>query len=105
MFEIVERPTSPGEILLEEFMKPLRVSRSSLAKHLNVSYSRINEIIQGKRAITPDTAFRLAAYFDTTPEFWINAQNAVDMFDTLQHHKNDYQNIKKDSHYSEMRAL
>lgn len=105
MFEIVERPTSPGEILLEEFMKPLGLSISSLARHLNVSYSRINEIIQDKRAITTDTAFRLAAYFDTTPEFWINAQNAVDMFDTLQTHRIDYQKIKKDGYSSEMVSL
>jgi addiction module HigA family antidote len=102
MFEIVERPTSPGKILLEEFMKPFGLSISSLARYLNVSYSRINEIIQGKRAITTDTAFRLAAYFDTTPEFWINAQNAVDMFDTLQTHRVEYQKIKKDSYAPEM---
>ena len=105
MFEIVERPTSPGEILLEKFMKPLGISISSLARHLNVSYSRINEIIQDKRSITTDTAFRLAAYFDTTPEFWINAQNAVDMFDTLQTHRVDYQKIKKESYSSEMISL
>lgn len=97
MYEIVERPTSPGEILWEEFMKPLGISKSNLARHLDVSYSRINEIIQGKRTITPDTAFRLAAYFDTTPEFWINAQNAVDMFDTLKDHKVDYQKIHRES--------
>lgn len=105
MFEIVERPTSPGEILLEEFMKPLGISQNSLAMQLGVSYSRINEIIQGKRAITPDTAFRLAAFFDTSPEFWINAQNAVDMFDTLQEHKIDYQKIKQDSHASGMAVI
>jgi addiction module HigA family antidote len=105
MFEIVERPTSPGEILFEEFMKPPGISKSSLAGYLDVSYSRINEIIQGKRAITPDTAFRLAAYFDTTPEFWINAQNAVDMFDTLKDHKIDYQKIHRESHASQATAI
>ncbi|MCK4764764.1 MAG: HigA family addiction module antidote protein [Candidatus Aminicenantes bacterium] len=105
MFEIVERPTLPGEILLEEFMKPLGISRNSLAVHLGVSYSRINEIIQGRRAITTDTAFRLAAYFDTTPEFWLNARNAVDMFDTLQDHKIDYQKIRRDSHVSQVAAI
>jgi addiction module HigA family antidote len=95
MFELVERPTSPGEILLEEFMKPSGISQSMLARVINVSYRRINEIILGKRAITPDTAFRLAAYFGTTPEFWINAQNAVDMFDTVQIYGSDYQKIKQ----------
>jgi addiction module HigA family antidote len=95
MFELVERPTSPGEILLEEFMKPSGISQSRLARIINVSYRRINEIILSKRAITPDTAFRLAAYFGTTPEFWINAQNAVDMFDTVQIYGPDYQKIKQ----------
>lgn len=95
MIELVERPGSPGEILLEEFMKPLGISQSSLAREINVSYRRINEIILGKRIITLDTAFRLAAYFNTTPEFWINAQNAVDIFDTFQAYGPDYQRIKQ----------
>jgi addiction module HigA family antidote len=72
--------------------------------HIDVSYKRVKEIIQGKRAISIDTAFRLAAYFNTTPEFWIHAQNAVDMFDTLQSHKIDYQKIRTE-HYSPEMAL
>ncbi len=102
MFELVSRPTLPGELLWEEFMKPNALSIRALANHIDVSYSRIKEIIKGRRAITIDTAFRLAAYFNTTPEFWINAQNAVDMFDMLQNHQIDYQKIRTEHCFPEM---
>ncbi|GAA5105057.1 HigA family addiction module antitoxin [Nocardia iowensis] len=72
-------PTSPGEILLEEFMKPLGISQNALARALGVSPRRINQIVNGKRAITTGTALRLARYFSTTPEFWINLQTRYDL--------------------------
>jgi len=67
-------PIHPGEILLEEFMKPLGISQNRLARDLKVPPRRINEIVQGKRSITIDTALRLARHFGTSVEFWINLQ-------------------------------
>ncbi len=73
------KPVSPGEILFEEFLKPLEISRSRLARDLRVPVRRVNDIVQGKRAITPDTALRLGVYFNMTPEFWINLQSHYDL--------------------------
>jgi len=73
------KPISPGEILLEEFLKPLGISQSRLARDLSVPVGRVNDIVQGKRAITPDTALRLAVYFNMTAEFWINLQSHYDL--------------------------
>lgn len=73
------KPISPGEILLKEFLKPLGISQSRLARDLSVPVGRVNDIVQGKRAITPDTALRLAVYFNMTPEFWINLQSHYDL--------------------------
>ncbi len=73
------RPISPGEILSMEFLKPLGISQSRLARDLAVPVGRINDIIQGKRSITPDTALRLAVYFNMTPEFWMNLQSHYDL--------------------------
>ncbi|HKO07061.1 MAG TPA: HigA family addiction module antitoxin [Alphaproteobacteria bacterium] len=67
-------PIHPGEQLREEFMKPLRISAYRLAKGIGVAVTRIQDIIAERRAITGDTALRLARYFDTTPEFWLNMQ-------------------------------
>lgn len=69
----------PGEILLEEFMRPLGVSQYRLAKEIGVSPRRINEIVHGKRAITADTALRLAAFFGTDAQSWINLQTHYDL--------------------------
>jgi len=67
-------PIHPGEILLEEFLKPMSISQYRLAKDINVPARRINEIVQGKRAITPDTALRLSKYFGLSERFWVNLQ-------------------------------
>ena len=72
-------PIHPGEILLEEFLQPLHLSQYILAKDLSVPPRRINEIVHGKRAITADTALRLARYFETTDRFWINLQTRYDL--------------------------
>lgn len=87
------RPTHPGEILKFEFLEPLKLSQVQLARAIRISRAEINEIILGKRALTPDTAFRLAKFFNTSPEFWINLQVNVEMWDTLQSHKNEYEQI------------
>jgi addiction module HigA family antidote len=67
-------PIHPGEILIEEFLKPMGISQYRLAKDINVPARRINEIVQGKRSITPDTALRLSRYFEMSERFWINLQ-------------------------------
>ena len=72
-------PTHPGEILLEEFLKPLDLTQVALADHLGVPVQRINELVRGKRGVTPETAWLLSQAFGTTPEFWINLQTAHDL--------------------------
>ena len=88
------RPTSPGEILQHEFLKPLNLNQKELAEALGITRVRLSEIIHGKRAITPDTAFRLALFFDTSPEFWLGLQMDVTLWDTLQVHRQEYEKIK-----------
>jgi addiction module HigA family antidote len=72
-------PIHPGEILLEEFLRPLQLSQYRLAKDISVPPRRINEIVHGKRAISADTALRLSRYFGTTERFWINLQARFDL--------------------------
>ena len=72
-------PIHPGEILFEEFLKPMNLSQYRLANDINVPPRRINEIVHGKRRITADTALRLAHYFNMTPRFWINLQSHYDL--------------------------
>jgi antitoxin HigA-1 len=72
-------PIHPGEILREEFMLPLKLSMNKLALDLHVPVTRIAEIVREKRSITPDTALRLARYFNTSPRFWVNLQAAHDL--------------------------
>ena len=72
-------PTHPGEILREEFLAPLGITQTALAAHIDVPVRRVGEIIRGKRAVTPGTAWLLAQAFDTTPEFWINLQANYDL--------------------------
>lgn len=72
-------PVHPGEILLEEFLKPLALSQYRVAKDINVPPRRINEIVLGKRAISADTALRLARYFGTSDRFWLNLQTSYDL--------------------------
>jgi len=76
-------PTHPGEILREDFLVPLGMTQSDLAEKIDVSYPRINEIINGKRGITPDTALRLAQLFGTTAEFWLNGQRNWDLWHAM----------------------
>ena len=72
-------PTHPGEILLEEFIQPLGLIQVAFAAHLGVSTQRINEIIRGKRGVTPQTAWLFAQALGTTPEFWLNLQMYYDL--------------------------
>ena len=72
-------PIHPGEILLEEFLKPMSISQYRLSKDIGVPPRRINEIVHGKRSITADTALRLARYFGTSERFWMNLQSRYDL--------------------------
>ena len=72
-------PTHPGEVLLEEFLRPLDLTQVDVAAKLGISNNRLNEIVRGKRGITADTALRLAKVLKTTPEFWMNLQAMYDL--------------------------
>lgn len=72
------RPIPPGVVLLEEFMRPLGLSQNELARRLGIPPGRVNDLVHGRRTITPDTAVRLAVYFGTTEDFWINLQAQYD---------------------------
>ncbi len=77
--ETIMGPVHPGEILMEEFLKPLDLSQYQLAKELSVPARRINEIVHGERRITADTALRLARFFGTSERFWMNLQSRYDL--------------------------
>ena len=79
MFPENRIPTHPGEILLEEFLKPMGLSQVGFARHIGVPTQRINEIVRGKRGITPETAWLFAQALNTTPGFWMNLQTAYDL--------------------------
>ena len=71
--------THPGEILREEFLAPLGITQVSLAEHIGVPLQRVNELVRGKRGVTPETAWLLSQAFGTTPEFWLNLQASFDL--------------------------
>ena len=73
-------PTHPGEMLLEEFLTPMGISQKDLAVSIEVPYQRINEIVNGRRGITPSTALRLAKFFDLSADFWMNLQLRWDLY-------------------------
>ena len=77
------KPFTPGEILKEEFMKPYALTQEALANLIGVTRRRINEIVAGKRSITPDTACRLARLFNMTPEFWLNLQIKTELWQEM----------------------
>jgi addiction module HigA family antidote len=78
------RPTHPGNVFLEDFLAPLGITQREAADRLHISYPRMNEIVNGKRSVTPETALRLARFTGTEPDFWLNLQQAVDLWDALQ---------------------
>ena len=73
-------PTHPGEMLLEEFLNPLELTQRELAAAIHVPYQRVNELVNGRRGITPSTALRLAKYFAVSPAFWLNLQLRWDLY-------------------------
>lgn len=87
-------PTHPGEMLLEEFLKPLGLTQRNLADAIHVPYQRVNEIINGRRGITTSTALRLARYFGNSPGFWMNLQLRYDLYETEQDERNEINKIQ-----------
>lgn len=77
------RPPTPGEVLLDEFLVPMEITQSALAEALCIPFQRVNQIVKGKRAITPDTALRLSRYFGTSPDLWLNMQLVLDLYDAM----------------------
>jgi addiction module HigA family antidote len=80
-------PTHPGEMLLEEFLKPMGMTQKELLEGIKVPYQRINEIINGKRGVTPSTALRLAKFFGTSEDFWLNLQIRWDLYRAMKKEK------------------
>lgn len=77
-------PTHPGEMLVEEFLNPMGLTQRQLAEAIRVSYQRINEIVNGRRGVTPATALRLARFFKNSPDFWMNLQLRWDLYQARQ---------------------
>jgi addiction module HigA family antidote len=88
------RPTHPGEMLREDFMVDFRLSVAELAGAVGVSRQSINELLRGRRAMSPEMALRLSRLFGNAPEFWLNAQRAVDLWDVSQAIGNDVARIR-----------
>jgi antitoxin HigA-1 len=88
------RPTHPGEMLREDFLGDYGLTVATLAEALGVSRQSINELLRGRRAVSPEMALRLAKLFGNSPEFWLNAQRAVDLWDAAQSIKEDVAQIK-----------
>ena len=87
-------PTHPGEMLLEEFLKPMGLTQKELAVAIHVPYQRVNEIINGRRGITPSTALRLAKFFGVSPDFWMNLQLRWDLYFAKQSEADHLKTIK-----------
>ncbi len=87
-------PTHPGEMLLEEFLLPMGMTQRQLADAIHVPYQRVNEIVNGRRGITPSTALRLAKFFGMSPDFWMNLQLRWDLYQTQQTEANTLKTIR-----------
>ena len=87
-------PTHPGEMLLEEFLTPMGITQKDLAENIEVPYQRINEIVNGRRGITPSTALRLAKFFDMSADFWMNLQLRWDLYFAQQAETNVLERIQ-----------
>lgn len=74
------KPIHPGEMLIEEFLKPMKITQKHLSHSIHVPFQRINELVNGKRGITPSTALRFSAFFGNTPDFWMNLQQRWDLY-------------------------
>ena len=95
-------PTHPGEMLVEEFLHPMDLTQRALAKAIHVPYQRVNEIVNGKRGITPSTALRLARFFAVSADFWLNLQMRWDLYKAQQVEKSELAMIKDFRHLKKM---
>src|SRR5258708_34211840 len=89
------KPTHPGEMLVEEFLKPMSLTQRELAKALHVPYQRVNEIVNGRRGMTASTALRLARYFGMSADFWMNLQLRWDLYQVSQTEKDELNSIQQ----------
>ena len=88
-------PTHPGEMLLEEFLEPLGITQRDLADAIHVPYQRINELVNGRRGVTPSTALRLGQYFGMTPGYWMNLQLRWDLYHAKREEATELRRIKQ----------
>ena len=88
-----KRPKTPGEILNDEYLKPLGITQQQLAERLGITRVRLNEVLLGKRSISMDTAIRLARFFKTTVDFWIGLQSGIDQWDAMKNNQKEYDKI------------
>jgi len=93
LFPTHRPPVHPGEVLVEEFLKPFEISQVELAERLGVTFQRVNAIANGRRSITPDTALRLSKVFGTSAAFWLNLQQALDLYEAM--HSDEAKEIEK----------
>jgi addiction module HigA family antidote len=84
---VVKNPVTPGEMLVEEFLKPLAITQKAFANHIGVDTKTINRVINGHTGVTPELAMKFAAALSTSPEFWLNLQHAVDIWKVHQRSK------------------
>ncbi len=94
MTELKREPTHVGEVLKEEFLVPLGLTQSHLAKALHTSFRAINELVNEKRGMTTEMALKLAKYFGTSPQLWLNLQNQYDLYKVSQKKKNELDEIE-----------
>ena len=90
----------PGEVLREEFMKPLEITAYRLSKDLGISQTRISEILKGRRRVSADTALRLSKYFGNSAKFWLGLQDDYDLEEELTSRKREFQKIKRRKDYA-----
>ena len=98
-------PTHPGEMLFEEFLKPMGISQKELSDAINVSYQRINEIINKRRGISTSTALRLSKYFGTSADFWMNLQLRLDIYQAQQSDSKELKTIKPYVHFKKSDSI
>jgi antitoxin HigA-1 len=91
-------PTHPGEMLLSEFLIPMGITQRQLADGIHVPYQRVNDLVHGRRGMTPDTALRLSKFFGTTAEFWMNLQLRWDLYSAKQNNKSAIESIHRHKH-------
>lgn len=90
---LMRKPTHPGEVLREEYLPELGLSVAQLAEALGVSRQTVNELVHERRAVSPDMALRLARYFGTSPQYWLNMQNGIELWDSLDIARESIDNI------------